>query len=161
MTQFMESLIQIFGQFGYGGIIFLMALESSIIPVPSELIIPPAAILASQGGLNLFLVIIFGVVGSVLGATISYFIAYYLGKVIIYRLADHRISKTIFISSAKIKKAEDFFLKYGSASVFFGRLLPIVRHLISLPAGFCKMNFGKFIFYKIKKIIHFHTVTTH
>ena len=147
MSNFISYLLEIFGHAGYWGVVFLMTLESSIFPVPSELVIPPAAYLASKGEMNLWLIIVAGVVGSLIGASLSYLVAYWLGKIVVYKLADHRIAKTIFISSAKIKKAEDFFLKYGKASIFFGRLLPVVRHLISLPAGFCKMNFNQFFLY--------------
>lgn len=139
--------LNLFGQLGYWGVAFLMALESSIFPIPSEVVIPPAAVLAARGDMNLWLVILAGVVGSVFGAVVSYLIADYLGRAIVYKLADHKIAKTIMISSEKVKKAEQFFLKYGAASVFIGRLLPVIRHLISLPAGFCKMPFGKFVFY--------------
>ena len=139
--------LELFSHMGYTGIVFLMALESSIFPIPSEVIIPPAAILASRGEMNLLLVILMGVIGSILGAVGSYFVADYLGRAIVYKLADHKIAKSIMISSEKVKKAEQFFLKYGAASVFFGRLLPVIRHLISLPAGFCKMPFWPFVLY--------------
>lgn len=147
MLDFVNKLIDIFGHLGYQGILFLMALESSIVPVPSELVIPPAGILASRGEMSLLFVIIAGVAGSLLGAILSYWVSWILGRAFILILADHKIAKILQITPEKVAKAEKFFLKYGSASVFFGRLLPVVRHLISIPAGFSKMNFGKFVFY--------------
>lgn len=144
---FINYILNFFDQMGYAGLIFLMALESSIFPIPSEVVIPPAAVLAARGEMNLLFVIIAGTVGSVLGAVVSYLVADYLGRAIVYKLADYKIAKSILISSEKVKKAEQFFLKYGAVSVFFGRLLPVIRHLISLPAGFCKMPFWKFVFY--------------
>jgi membrane protein DedA with SNARE-associated domain len=142
-----NKLIDIFGHFGYWGIVFLMTLESSIVPVPSELVIPPAGILAARGEMNLLYVIIAGVAGSLIGAIICYWLAWFLGRAFIYLLADHKFAKFLRITPAKVEKAEKFFLKYGAASIFIGRLLPVVRHLISFPAGFSKMNFGKFVLY--------------
>ncbi|MDD4902489.1 MAG: DedA family protein [Patescibacteria group bacterium] len=144
---FINNLINIFGHLGYQGIVFLMALESSIVPVPSELVMPPAGILAARGEMNLWLVIVAGVVGSLIGATISYWISWLLGRAVILILADHQIAKILRITPEKVEKAEKFFLKYGSISIFVGRLLPVIRHLISIPAGFSKMNFGKFVLY--------------
>lgn len=146
-----SGLINIFLEFsqalGYPGIILLMSIESSFVPFPSEIIIPPAAYLASLGQLNIFLVIISGIIGSLVGALINYYLAFYLGRTIIYSMANHKIFKMILINPQKIKKSEDFFLKYGKISTFFGRLLPVIRQLISLPAGFSKMNLKYFCFY--------------
>ena len=147
MLNLVNLLLQITGNLGYTGILFLMTIESSFIPFPSEVVIPPAAYLASQGEMNMFLVIIFGILGSLLGAIINYFLAYFLGRPLIYALSETKFSRLVLINSKKIKKAENFFLRYGSFSTFFGRLVPVVRQLISLPAGFSKMNFLKFISY--------------
>jgi membrane protein DedA with SNARE-associated domain len=147
MTNMINQLLNIFGHLGYQGIVFLMALESSIVPIPSELVIPPAGILAARGEMNLLLVIIAGVVGSLLGAIICYWLAWLLGRAVILILADHKLARFLRITPAKVEKAEKFFLKYGSISIFIGRLLPVIRHLISIPAGFSKMNFGKFVLY--------------
>ena len=133
--------------FGYGGIFLLMVIESSFIPFPSEIIIPPAAYLASQGGFNIYLVVFWGILGSLLGAIINYYLAYFLGRLIIYKISDWKISRFLLINSQKIKKAEDFYLKHGNISTFVGRLLPVIRQLISLPAGFSKMNFRDFLFF--------------
>lgn len=147
MLNLVNLLLEFFQSLGYGGIFLLMTIESSFIPFPSEVVIPPAAYLAFRGEMNIFLVAIFGILGSLLGAIINYFLAFFLGRPIIYALTETKFSRLILINSRKIKKAEDFFLRYGSFSTFFGRLIPVIRQLISLPAGFSKMNFLKFIFY--------------
>ncbi|RLC36007.1 DedA family protein [Candidatus Falkowbacteria bacterium] len=147
MITFVNFLLAISAKLGYGGIIFLMAVESSFIPFPSEIIIPPAAYLASQGEFNIYLVIIAGIAGSLIGAVINYFLALTLGRKIVYSLSNTKISKMLLITEKKIRKAEEYFLQYGAASTFLGRLVPAVRQLISIPAGFSRMNFKKFIFY--------------
>jgi membrane protein DedA with SNARE-associated domain len=147
MGNFINQIISIFNHLGYPGIIALMAMESSIFPLPSELVIPPAAYLALRGGMNIWLIILAGTLGSVIGAVITYYVSLWLGRAIVYSLIDSKWAKVLFLNRAKLERAEKFFLKYGSASVFIGRLLPVIRHLISIPAGFCKMNFANFIFY--------------
>ena len=147
MVEFINFFLSISQNMGYGGVVLLMAIESSFIPFPSEVVIPPAAYLASQGEMNLFFVILAGVIGSLIGAIINYWLAFYLGRVLIYKIADHRFSRFLMVNSAKIKKSEDFFLRYGNISTLVGRLVPVVRQLISLPAGFAGMNFKSFLFY--------------
>jgi len=97
--------------------------------------------------MNIYLVVLFGVIGSLIGAIINYSLAFYLGRILIYKIADHKTSRFFLINSAKIKKSEDFFLHYGNISTLIGRLVPVVRQLISLPAGFAQMNFKSFCFY--------------
>lgn len=142
-TFFMDK----FQQMGYTGIIVLMTIESSFIPFPSEIVIPPAAYLASKGEMNFFLVILSGVIGSILGALINYFLAVYLGRAVIYRLADTKIMHMMMIDRKKIEQSEEYFRKYGNMSTFIGRLIPAVRQLISIPAGLAKMNMKMFLFY--------------
>lgn len=144
---FFQILIDFSSAIGYPGIIFLMAVESSFIPFPSEVVIPPAAYLAALGQLNIYLVIISGIAGSLLGALINYFLALSLGRKIIYALAKTKFAKMLLINKSKIECAEKYFLRYGNLSTFIGRFLPAVRQLISLPAGFSKMNIWAFIFY--------------
>jgi len=141
------TILSFFSGFGYWGIFFLMTIESSFIPFPSEIIIPPAAYLASQGEYSVYLVILFGVLGTLLGALINYFLALKLGRSIIYSLLETKIAKVLFLNKDKIKKSEDYFLQYGNVSTFIGRLIPAVRQLISIPAGFSKMNLKSFLFY--------------
>ncbi len=146
MSIFVNIILNYFINFGYGGIVFLMAVESSFVPFPSEVVIPPAAYLASQGEMNIFLVVLSGIGGSLLGATLNYFLAFYLGRIVVYKLAETKIAKMMLINQKKIKISEEYFLRYGNISTFIGRLLPVIRQLISLPAGFSKMKFGNFIF---------------
>ncbi len=147
LTIFVNYLIAFSAKFGYWGVLFLMTIESSFIPFPSELVIPPAAYLAQKGEMNIFLVIFFGIVGSLIGALINYYIALYLGRIVIYKIAEKKFCKLLMISPKKIKKSEDFFLKYGRISTFIGRLIPVIRQLISLPAGFSRMNLKVFCFF--------------
>lgn len=142
-----DFFLNLFGQLDYGSIVALMTIESSFIPFPSEIVIPPAAYLAQQGKLNIYLVIAYGTLGSLLGALINYFLAFTLGRSIIYKLANSKIAKLLLINEHKIKKSEEYFLKYDKIATFIGRLVFEVRQLISIPAGLAKMNIFSFIFY--------------
>ncbi len=130
---------------GYTGVTILMAIESSFIPLPSELVIPPAAWLASEGQLNIFLVIFYGTLGSIIGASVNYVLSMWLGRFVIYKLSDHKVAHFFHVNKQKVEKVEAFFLKDANYSTFIGRLIPVVRHLISIPAGFSRMPYGKFI----------------
>ena len=132
---------------GYGGIVILMAIESSFLPLPSEVIIPPAAYLASQGKMSLALIIVVGTLGSVLGATINYLLSMSLGRLVVYKLAGTRWAKCLFIIPEKLAGADQYCLAHSKSATFFSRLIPVIRHLISIPAGFSRMPFGSFIFY--------------
>jgi membrane protein DedA with SNARE-associated domain len=127
---------------GYFGIVVLMALESSFFPFPSEIIMIPAGFLASQGLLNIYLVIIMGILGSLLGAYFNYWLADKYGRDFL-----HKKAKYFFTSKEKLEKIEVFFRKHGAFSTFFGRLIPVVRQYISFPAGLAKMNRTKFLIY--------------
>lgn len=131
----------------YYTITALMAIESSFIPFPSELVIPPAAYLAVKGELNLGLIIFFSTVGCIIGALFNYYLALYLGRRIVYALADSRWARLFLINRLKIEQAEKYFLENGNTSTFIGRLLPAIRQLISIPAGLAKMNMKMFILY--------------
>ena len=133
----------------YTNITLLMTIESSFIPFPSEIVIPPAAYVASkpESDLNIFLVILFGTLGAIIGALINYYLALWLGRPIIYKFADSKLGHLCLLSSEKIKKAEDYFNDHGKVSTFIGRLVPGIRQLISIPAGLAKMNLGSFILY--------------
>jgi membrane protein DedA with SNARE-associated domain len=136
LVQFWFHLVE---QWGYLGIILLMAMESSIFPVPSEIVIPPAAFLASEGKLNTFGVIAAGTFGSWLGATVTYWVSLWLGRVVISRWGRY-----FFVSEHKLERAERWVRRYEAGGIFFARLLPVIRHLISIPAGIIGMNFGTF-----------------
>ena len=133
----------------YTNITLLMTIESSFIPFPSEIVIPPAAYVASkpESHLNIFLVVLFGTLGAIIGALINYYLALWLGRPIIYKFADSKLGHLCLLSSEKIKKAEDYFNNHGKVSTFIGRLVPGIRQLISIPAGLAKMNLGSFILY--------------
>jgi membrane protein DedA with SNARE-associated domain len=133
----------------YGTITLLMAIESSFIPFPSEIVIPPAAWKAADpaGGLNIFLVVAFSSLGCLIGALFNYYFAYFLGRRIIYSLAETKMARLFLIKKESIEKAEKYFIKHGKSSTLIGRLVPGVRQLISIPAGLAKMNIRDFLVY--------------
>ncbi|MBR2325891.1 MAG: DedA family protein [Alistipes sp.] len=129
----------------YGSITLLMAIESSFVPFPSEVVVPPAAYKAAASGeLNVWLVIFFATLGALIGAFINYFLAVWLGRPIVYKFANSRIGHMCLLDEQKVKKAEEFFVRYGVAATLVGRLVPAVRQLISIPAGLARMNIAKF-----------------
>ncbi len=141
----------------YASITVLMTIESSFIPFPSEVVIPPAVyVAASQESalcvtgnylLDVLLIVLFGTIGAMLGAIINYGLAVWLGRLIIYKFADSRLGHLCLLSSEKVQKAEAYFNDHGKISTFVGRLIPGIRQLISIPAGLAKMNFGQFLLY--------------
>ena len=139
-----QWLVDTIGVMGYPGIVLLMAMESSIIPVPSELVMPPAGYLASQGKMNMIAAILCGTVGSLVGAYANYYASHYLGRPLILKYG-----KYVLIPPDKFERVERFFLQHGEISTFIGRLLPVVRHLISIPAGIAGMNHLKFSLYTL------------
>ncbi|MFA5753962.1 MAG: DedA family protein [Patescibacteria group bacterium] len=146
LTNLFNWILDVTQGLSYLGVGILMTIESSFLPFPSEVIIPPAAYLASQGRMNLAWIIIAGVLGSILGAVINYLLAFYLGRPLIYKLADHRLARLIFVTPEKVARAEKYFLANSNSATLVGRLIPVIRQLISLPAGFCRMPFGRFVF---------------
>jgi len=149
MQSLVNSLLEITQGLGYFGVFLAMAIESSFIPLPAELIIPPAAYLAFQGKMNVYLIVVFGVFGSLVGALFNYVIAYFLGKKLLYSIVDKPWARFFLLSRETLAKSENYFLKYGELSTLIGRMLPGIRHLISLPAGFVKMNLISFSLYTI------------
>lgn len=133
----------------YATITALMTVESSFVPFPSEIVVPPAAYIASQpdSKLNIFLVVLFATLGAILGALINYYLALWLGRAIVYRFAGSRLGKILLLSPEKIEKAEQYFNEKGNISTFVGRLIPGIRQLISIPAGLAKMNMANFLLY--------------
>ena len=140
-----------------GGVTLLMTIESSFIPFPSEVIIPPAVYVAEEPEsdlnitdsylLNVLIIIIFGTIGALLGAIINYLLSMWLGRPIIYKFADSKLGHLLLLSSEKVQKAEDYFNEHGKISTFVGRLIPAIRQLISIPAGLARMPFGIFLGY--------------
>jgi|SRR5665648_276288 len=131
----------------YFTVALLMAIESTFLPLPSEVVIPFAAYKAGQGDLNIFMVILFGTFGALTGSIINYTLAYYLGRPLVYKFADSKLGKVFLLSKEKVVHAEEYFIRNGKTSTFIGRLVPGVRHLISIPAGLAKMNMRDFMLF--------------
>jgi len=139
LESFIRWLLERFRDLGYPGIVVLMAIESSILPLPSELVMPPAGYLAAKGEMSFVLAVACGVLGSVTGALANYGLAHWLGRAVILR-----IGRYTRISSHSLARSERFFAAHGEISTFMGRLLPVVRHLISIPAGIARMSIPRF-----------------
>ena len=146
----MQEIIQFcLDNLNYLTITLFMAIESSFIPFPSEVVVPPAAWLAcTEGnGMNIFLVVVFATLGADIGALVNYYLARSLGRAVVYRFADSRFGHLCLLNGEKITNAEDYFRRHGVPSTFFGRLVPAVRQLISIPAGLSRMDIRKFLLY--------------
>ncbi len=144
MHELIMWLVDTIGALGYPGIFLLMAMESSVIPVPSELVMPPAGYLAQQGKMSIWIAIFWGTTGSLAGAYVNYFASHYLGRPLLLKYGRY-----VWITEEKFAKVEKYFHDHGEISTFIGRLLPVVRHLISLPAGLAGMNHFKFSLYTL------------
>lgn len=131
----------------YWTVMLLMTIESSFIPFPSEVVVPPAAYKAAAGELNVFLVVLFATIGAAIGAAINYGLAYWLGRPIVYKFVNSRVGHMCLLDQQKVEKAEQYFRDHGIISTLIGRLVPAVRQLISIPAGLAKMKFHVFILY--------------
>ena len=132
----------------YWTITLLMTIESSFIPFPSEIVVPPAAYrAASSPDMNVFLVVLFSTIGADLGALINYVLSRSLGRLVIYKFVESRFGRMCMLDRAKVENAEAFFDKHGAVSTFVGRLIPAVRQLISIPAGLARMHVGKFLLF--------------
>ncbi len=142
MTEITNFLLDLVSGWGYWGIFIMMAIESSFIPLPSEVIIIPAGYLIHKGEMAVLPVMVAGVLGSIVGALVNYYLALLVGKPFL-----HKYGKYFLISESSLTKTEDFFREHGSFSTFTGRLIPVIRHLISIPAGLARMNMIKFITY--------------
>lgn len=144
-----DLFLWILDNLSYWVVALFMAIESSFIPFPSEVVVPPAAWKAMDpnSGMSFILVIVFATIGADLGALINYCLAKWVGRPIIYRFADSRLGHMCLIDRKKVEVAEEYFRKHGAASTIFGRLVPAVRQLISIPAGLAGMHVGKFLLY--------------
>ena len=141
----------------HASITALMTIESSFIPFPSEVVIPPAVYVAATPTsplcvtgnylVDVALIVLFGTIGAMLGAVINYLLSLWLGRIVIYKFADSKLGHLCMLNSEKVKKAEDYFNEHGKVSTFVGRLIPGIRQLISIPAGLAKMHFGQFMLY--------------
>lgn len=154
----MNLITSLLSNLNYGTILFLMMLESTVVPVPSEFVVTPAAYHAATGQLDLWLVILAATVGADLGATINYVVALYVGRPVIYRFANSRWGKMCLLSQEKVEKSERYFDDHGIVATLTGRLIPGIRHLISIPAGLARMNYWKFLLYTTIGAGVWHTV---
>ena len=141
----------------YASITALMAVESSFIPFPSEVVIPPAAFVAGQPEsvlcttgnypIDVLLIVLFGTIGAMIGAIVNYGLSVWLGRIVIYKFADSKLGHICLLSSEKIQRAEEYFREKGNVSTFIGRFIPGIRQLISIPAGLSRMHFGSFLWW--------------
>lgn len=143
----MNWISALLGNLNYTTIFILMLLESTVVPVPSELVVSPAAYHAAGGHLNVLLVVLFATIGADVGASINYVAAYFLGRPIIYKFANSHIGHLCLLNQEKVEKSEKYFYDHGVVATLTGRLIPGIRHLISIPAGLAKMPYWKFLFY--------------
>lgn len=148
MMEFFQTLFDWYmANLNYLTVALLMLIESTFLPMPSEVVIPFAAYKAAQGDLNIFGVVLFGTIGALTGSLINYTLAYYLGRPIVYKFAESKIGRLFLLSKEKVEHAENYFLRNGKTSTFIGRLVPGIRHLISIPAGLAKMDLRSFMLY--------------
>ena len=143
----MNIISSLLSNLNYGTIFFLMMLESTVVPVPSEFVVTPAAYHAASGQLDVWLVILAATIGADLGASINYIVALYVGRPVIYRFANSRWGKMCLLNQEKVEKSERYFDDHGIVATLTGRLIPGIRHLISIPAGLARMNYWKFLLY--------------
>lgn len=154
----MSFITSMLGHLNYGTIFILMLLESTVIPVPSELVVAPAAYHAAAGNLDIWLVILFATLGADVGATINYLAGWYLGRPIIYKFANSKWGHLCLLNQEKVEKSERYFDEHGMVATITGRLLPGIRHLISIPAGLAKMSYWKFLLYTTIGAASWHSI---
>lgn len=147
MIESLDFIKEILQHLNYFWITILMAVESSFIPFPSEVVVPPAAYRAANGELNIYLVLFWATVGCNIGALANYYLAKYLGRPIVYKFAGSKLGRLCLLSPEKIEQAEQYFVKNGATSTLIGRLIPGIRQLISIPAGLAGMPLGSFLLY--------------
>ncbi len=143
----MNIISSLLSNLNYGTIFFLMMLESTVVPVPSEFVVTPAAYHAASGQLDVWLVILAATLGADLGATINYFVAKYVGRPVVYKFANSRWGHACLLNQEKVEKSEKYFDDHGIVATLTGRFVPVIRHLISIPAGLARMHYGKFLLY--------------
>jgi membrane protein DedA with SNARE-associated domain len=148
MMHFFQTLFDWYmANLNYFTVALLMGIESTFLPLPSEIVIPFAAYKAGQGDLNVFIVVISGTIGALCGSLINYALAYYLGRPLVYRFAGSKVGRMFLLSKEKVVHAEEYFIRNGRTSTFIGRLVPGIRHLISIPAGLAKMKLRDFMLF--------------
>lgn len=142
LSELMLRLVKTIETLGYSGIVLLMAMESSVLPVPSELVMPPAGYLAAKGVMNIWIALLCGTVGSMVGAYANYWVASRVGRWVFVRYG-----KFVLLSQKSLERTEAFFGRHGEIATFVGRLFPVIRHLISIPAGLARMRLDRFFAY--------------
>lgn len=147
MIESLEFIREILAHLNYFWVTVLMAIESSFIPFPSEVVVPPAAYLAANGKMNVVLVVLFSTLGCNIGALVNYYLAKYLGRPVVYKFASSKLGRLCLLSPEKVEQAEHYFVKNGAKSTLIGRLIPGIRQLISIPAGLSGMPLGPFLLY--------------
>ena len=143
----MEIINTLLENLNYGTIWFLMLLESTVVPVPSEFVVTPAAYHAASGNLDVWLVILFATIGADMGASVNYWVSFFVGRPLVYKFANSKLGKVCLLNQQKVEHAEKYFDNHGVVATLTGRLIPGIRHLISIPAGLAKMHYGKFLLY--------------
>lgn len=142
----------------YGTIFFLMMLESTVVPVPSEFVVTPAAYHAAAGNLDIWLTILFATIGADVGASINYWVSFFVGRPLVYKFANSKLGRLCLLNQQKVEKAEKYFDDHGIVATLTGRLIPGIRHLISIPAGLAKMHYGKFLLYTTIGAAAWHSI---
>ena len=143
----MEIINTLLENLNYGTIWFLMLLESTVVPVPSEFVVTPAAYHAASRNLDVWLVILFATIGADMGASVNYWVSFFVGRPLVYKFANSKLGKVCLLNQQKVEHAEKYFDNHGVVATLTGRLIPGIRHLISIPAGLAKMHYGKFLLY--------------
>lgn len=154
----MSIITSLLNNLNYPAIFVLMLLESTVVPVPSEFVVTPAAYHAAGGQSDILLVILFATLGANVGASINYFVAKYVGRPVIYRFANSRLGHMCLLNQEKVEKSEKYFDEHGIAATLTGRFVPVIRHLISIPAGLAQMHYGKFLLFTTIGAGGWHTI---
>jgi membrane protein DedA with SNARE-associated domain len=143
----MNLLSTLLSNLNYPAIFVLMLLESTVVPVPSEFVVTPAAYHAADGSLNVWLIILYATLGADVGASINYFVAKYVGRPVVYRFANSHLGHLCLLNQEKVERSEQYFDRHGVAATLTGRFVPVIRHLISIPAGLARMHYGRFLLF--------------
>ena len=143
----MNLLSTLLSNLNYPAIFVLMLLESTVVPVPSEFVVTPAAYHAAGGSLNVWLIILYATLGADVGASINYFVAKYVGRPVVYRFANSHLGHLCLLNQEKVERSEQYFDRHGVAATLTGRFVPVIRHLISIPAGLARMHYGRFLLF--------------
>ena len=154
----MNLLSNLLSNLNYPAIFVLMLLESTVVPIPSEFVVTPAAYHAAGGSLNVWLIILYATLGADVGASINYFVAKYVGRPVVYRFANSHLGHLCLLNQEKVERSEQYFDRHGVAATLTGRFVPVIRHLISIPAGLARMHYGRFLLFTTSGAGGWHSV---